>query len=148
MREGASFPGFGSRPPPQSVASSAVRAFQFGSTRVDVLAAHGTAPEEARTQQLRAYSCQRRKVVQHVCVRSVGQRAVAFLGGYAFAHFLDLLAKPDLFEVVIVISEIARVVSAHAAWPDSAVGINLGADPAGIAADDLVFFLYDPLNQL
>ena len=47
-----------------------------------------------------------------------------------------------------VVAQIAQIVGADAAGPDRAVGVNLGAGPAGIAVDDLILLLQDSLDSL
>ena len=86
--------------------------------------------------------------MQHVCIRSVGKRSVTFLGSDAPAHFLDLVAEPDLLEIVVMIAEITEIVGPHTTRPDGAIGIDLRTHPAGVTVDDLVLLFENALDQL
>src|SRR5229473_1798425 len=102
----------------------------------------------ARTEYLRPHARQCRNVVQHVGIRSVGQRAMTLPCRDAPAHFLDFVAEPNLLEIVVVVAQIAEIIGSHAARPHGPIGIDLGAYPAGIAVDDLIFLVQNALDQL
>ncbi len=73
---------------------------------------------------------------------------MTFPCGDAPAYFLDFVAEPNLLEVVVVIAQIAEIIGAHAARPDRSIGIDLGAYPAGITVDDLIFLVQNAFDQL
>src|SRR4029077_11159728 len=84
---------------------------------------------------------------EQVGVRGVGERAVALLGGDAAADLLGLVAEPDAAGGVVVLAEVAQLVGADAAGPDRAIGVDVGAGPAGVAGNHLVLLVEDALDQ-
>src|SRR5579859_4849037 len=70
------------------------------------------------------------------------------MSGNAPARFLDLFSEPNLLEIVVMIAQVAEIIRAHATRPDGSVRVNLGAYPARIAFNDLVFLVEYALDKL
>ena len=101
-----------------------------------------------RLKHFRRHTRQSRDVVEHVRIGGICQGAMTLLGRDTLAYFLDLLAKPDFLEIVVVVPQIAEVVGTHTAGPNRPVSVYLGADPASVTVDHLVLFLQNALNKL
>src|SRR5947207_12142609 len=69
------------------------------------------------------------------------------MGRDAPARFFDLLAEPNFLEVVVMVAQVAEIVCSHAAGPDGTVRVNVGAHPARIAFNNLVFLVENALDQ-